>query len=62
MLGALTTEKKKTSPLRGREQLLPGTQQRLLYNTIKYCSLSPLCPLVFLPIRFPAHSSIFLSL
>lgn len=35
--------------LKDREQLLPGTQQRVLYNTIKYCSLSPLCPLVFSP-------------
>lgn len=46
MPGALTTEK--LSFKRKEKQLLPGMQQRVLYNTIKYCSPIPLCTLVFL--------------
>lgn len=43
-------------------QLLPGTQQRVLYNTIKYCSLSlspSLSPCPFTLSCFLSHSSVF---
>ena len=49
MPGAFITQ---NSHLKERKQLLPGTQQRVLYNTIKYCSLS-LSPLFVLLSFFP---------